>query len=186
MKSCKSLNYQINNFMKKILFLGLALGLILVFTGCGDTTEASSSTKSSVNTSNKSPTVVEFSGKKGTAVTLENGEITLDVNSFTGTTANYYNTELSGKTVYFFVVRDSNGIYRAAANACQVCADAKMGFTQQGNNMVCNTCGNKYPLEKIATEKGGCNPVPINPSLEVSDEKITILQTDLSNIVSYF
>ncbi|NIQ15684.1 MAG: DUF2318 domain-containing protein, partial [Candidatus Dadabacteria bacterium] len=101
--------------------------------------------------------------------------------------AHYYNTELSsGKIIYFFVVKDKDGIYRAAANACQVCFDARMGFDQEGDFMVCNTCGNKYPLEKIATEKGGCNPGPINPDLEVKDGQIIIEESDLEEVAEFF
>lgn len=130
---------------------------------------------------------VEFSGEEGERVTLVNGRLELDKATFNGALANYYNVELpSGKTVYFFVLRDREGVYRAAANACQVCFDARMGFRQEGDYMVCNTCGNRYPLEKIATEKGGCNPGPINPNLEVQDRKVIIEQVDLEDVAWFF
>ncbi len=129
----------------------------------------------------------EFIGENGENVSLINRQISLTANILDDNLAHYYNTELpSGKTVYFFVVKDKNGIYRAAANACQVCFDSRMGFRQQGDFMVCNTCGNKYPLEKIATEKGGCNPGPINPDLKVKDGKITIKQAELEEIAELF
>jgi len=133
------------------------------------------------------PPKVEFSGENGENVSLINGQISLTANTFDDNLAHYYNTELpSGKTVYFFVVKDKKGIYRAAANACQVCFDSRMGFRQQGDFMVCNTCGNKYPLEKIATEKGGCNPGPINPDLKVKNGKLTIKQAELEEIAEFF
>ena len=112
--------------------------------------------------------------------------IKLEKTIFNDGKAHYYNVELDGELIYFFVVKDKNGIYRAAGNACQVCADAKMGFIQEGNYMVCNTCGNKYPLEKIATEKGGCNPVPVNPSLKIVGGKLIIEKTDLQELKGYF
>lgn len=133
------------------------------------------------------PVQVNFSGEKGESVSLVSGEITLNSAIFADGLAYYYNTELpSGKTVFFFVIKDKNGIYRAAANACQVCHDTRMGFYQQGNYMVCKTCQNKYPLEKIATEKGGCNPGPINPNLEVVGGKITIDQSSLEKVSELF
>lgn len=129
----------------------------------------------------------KFSGENGENVSLINRQISLTANTFDDNLAHYYNTNLpNGKTVYFFVVKDKKGIYRAAANACQVCFDSRMGFRQQGDFMVCNTCGNKYPLEKIATEKGGCNPGPINPDLEVKDGKITIKQAELEEVAEFF
>jgi len=129
----------------------------------------------------------KFDGENGENVSLINGQINLTANTFDDNLAHYYNTKLpSGKTVYFFVVKDKKGIYRAAANACQVCFDSRQGFRQQGDFMVCNTCGNKYPLEKIATEKGGCNPGPINPNLKVKNGNITINQTELEEIAELF
>lgn len=127
--------------------------------------------------------VEKFDGEKGKNVSLINGEVSLTAGVLDDNLAHYYNTKLpSGKTVYFFLVKDKKGVYRAAANACQVCFDSRMGFRQQGDFMVCNTCGNKYPLQKIATEKGGCNPIPINPNLKVKDGKITIRQVELEEI----
>ena len=129
----------------------------------------------------------KFIGKEGEAVSLADEQIILDSEVFADGLAHHYNTELpSGKIIYFFVLKDKNGIYRAAANACQVCFDAMMGFRQEGDFMVCNTCGNKYPLRKIATEKGGCNPGPINPNLEVEDNKVIVEQSDLEQVVEFF
>lgn len=132
------------------------------------------------------PEPVEFSGDAGQKVIATDGQIVLNSAVFDDGLAHYYNYDLNGKDVYFFVVKDQFGVYRAAGNACQVCADAKMGFRQEGNFMVCNTCGNKYPLEKIATEKGGCNPVPINPNLQVQNGQLIINGSELQVLNSYF
>ena len=51
---------------------------------------------------------------------------------------------------------------------------------------ICNTCGNRYPLVKVATEKGGCNPAPINPNLEARDGKLVIAQAALEQIAGLF
>ncbi len=148
-------------------------------------------TKASVNQNKEQPkekpSQPEFNGEIGERVELENGQVVLAEESFEETTANFYNVELSNsKMVYFFVVRDKQGIFRAAANACQVCFDSRGGFRQQGDSMVCNTCGNKYPLAKIATEKGGCNPGPINPNLEVLDGKVIVEEKDLEEVAYFF
>jgi len=170
-------------FSSLLLFGLLAATALLV--GCGQTDNQNASNQ--LTAINEDGATTEYSGEKGTTVKLENGQVVIDSDQLTGTTANFYNTELpSGQTIYFFVVKDKNGVYRAAANACQVCADSKMGFRQEGDQMVCNTCGNGYSLEKIATEKGGCNPAPINPDLEVTDGQIIITQTDLEQITEYF
>ena len=135
----------------------------------------------------KQPAQAEFDGEKGEAIFFVNGQIILESKAFVDTSARYYNVELpSGKIIYFFVLKDKLGVYRAAANACQVCFGARMGFRQEGDFMVCNTCGNKYPLEKIATEKGGCNPGPINPNLKVENGKIIIKQLELEQVSDLF
>lgn len=128
-----------------------------------------------------------FLGEKGAKVVLENGEVKLDASQFNDNKARFYNVEMpQGKTIYFFVVEDKNGIYRAAANACVVCFKTYKGFRQEGDEIVCNNCGNRYPIEKIATEKGGCNPGPINPNLEVKNGEIIIKQVDIEQVSDLF
>jgi len=130
---------------------------------------------------------IQFFGEKGETVNLENGEVKLTASIFNDNQARFYNILMpSGKTIYFFVLKDKNGIYRAAANACQVCFKTYKGFRQEGDEIVCNNCGNRYPIEKIATEKGGCNPAPINPNLEIKNDKVIIKETDLKEVEGLF
>ncbi len=129
----------------------------------------------------------QFFGEKGESVILENGEIKLPTSIFNDGKAKFYNVKMfDGKTIYFFVIKDKNGNYRAAANACQVCFKTYKGFRYEGNEIVCNNCGNRYPIEKIATEKGSCNPGPINPNLEVENGQVIISQSDLEKVVDLF
>ncbi len=154
------------------------------------TKEDNTTTKEDNTTTKEDNTYVQnsqFFGKNGEEVKLVDGALTLEASIFDDNLAHYYHTKLSsGKIVYFFVVKDSGGVYRAAANACQVCFEDRMGFSQQGNFMVCNACKNKYPLEKIATEKGGCNPGPINPNLVVENGRITIKESELQEVADLF
>lgn len=184
---------------KKYLSALFIIGLLLVvgyfvFSSSGqkDQNQSSSGQANINNTIEKEkdyeePLQSNFIGEKGKTVSLVDGQIILESNIFTNSLARYYNTELpNGKTIYFFVLKDKAGVYRATANACQICFDARMGFRQEGDFMVCNTCGNKYPLAKIATEKGGCNPGPINPNLEVKNNQIIIQQSDLEKVADLF
>ncbi|MBU4380955.1 Fe-S-containing protein [Candidatus Parcubacteria bacterium] len=128
-----------------------------------------------------------FLGEKGEKVVFENREVELNAAQFNDNKARFYNIEMpNGKIIHFFVVKDRNGIYRAAADACQVCFTERKGFHQEGDEIVCNNCGNRYPIEKIATEKGGCNPGPINPNLEVKNGKIVIKEADLEQVLDLF
>jgi uncharacterized membrane protein len=128
-----------------------------------------------------------FLGEKGTNVRLENNNVLISANEVADGKMHFFNSVLpDGKTVYFFLVKDQNGVFHAAANACEVCFGAHKGFHQDGNEVVCDNCGNRYPLEKIATEKGGCNPGPINPDLKISNGNLTITLEQLTNVEKLF
>jgi len=128
-----------------------------------------------------------FFGERGEQAVFTTGEVKLDAAQFSDNQAHFYNIEMpDGKIIYFFVVKDKNGVYRAAANACAVCFTTYKGFRQEGDEIVCNNCGNRYPIEKIATEKGGCNPGPINPDLEVRGGEIIVKQADIEKVVELF
>jgi hypothetical protein len=174
--------------LKNILLMSFFI-FTLTLTGCAQTNTAGSKANPSSQppANNANSAVEEFSGETGKAVSFAAGRIVLPQDDHNDNQAHYYNVALAnGSIVYFFVVQDKSGTYRAAANACQVCHDANMGFRQEGNYMVCNTCGNKYPLEKIATEKGGCNPIPISPDLKTENGNLVINQSDFAEAAKYF
>lgn len=172
-----------------IVFCALIIGVYYIAQnnkGVESPSSASITDNSNKSDSNK-PSKSKFNGNEGEDISLIGDEVQIAESEFEGVTANFYNTELSnGKMVYYFVVRDKGGTFRAAANACQVCFDERKGFHQEGDYMVCNTCGSKYPLNKIATEKGGCNPGPINPNLEVANGNVIIEETDLKEVEFFF
>ena len=166
----------------------IAVGLIIAGVILFNSKSIPSKNESAKLPKDKAEKVVdEFVGEKGDKIELVDGKAEVDAEIFDDGLARYYNVNLSnGDIIYFFVVKDKNGIYRAAANACQVCFGSKAGFRQEGEYMICNTCGNAYPLEKIATEKGGCNPGPINPNLKVEGGKITITESELEEVSGFF
>lgn len=90
----------------------------------------------------------------------------------------------SGKTVRFFVMKSSDGVYRAALDACDVCFAAKKGYRQQGDDMVCNNCGNHFHSAQINEAKGGCNPVGLERKVE--GDRLTVSAKELEAGVSYF
>lgn len=79
-----------------------------------------------------------------------------------GTTASFYDYDANGTTVEVLAVQASDGSVRLALNTCQVCnGSAYAYFEQDGDNFVCQNCGNVFPSAVIGQESGGCNPVPI-------------------------
>ncbi|KKQ80262.1 MAG: hypothetical protein UT02_C0012G0013 [Parcubacteria group bacterium GW2011_GWC2_38_7] len=170
--------------MKKIIIVGI----ISVGVGLGIWFITSSQKPATTQTSlTVIPQEITFNGEKGTDIALVDKLIKLDSTIFNDNQAKFYNVKMpDAKTIYFFVVKDKNGIYRAAANACEICYKTYKGFRQEGEEIICNNCETRYPLEKIGTEKGGCNPGPISPNLTVENNQVLINQVDLEQVSTLF
>jgi uncharacterized membrane protein len=65
-----------------------------------------------------------------------------------------------------------------------VCWEAKKGYVQDGDDMVCRKCGRHFHSAKINEVSGGCNPVPLTRS--VADGHLVIAASDLEAGKSYF
>ncbi len=76
------------------------------------------------------------------------------------TTAKFFTYEWHDTVISYFAVLDEDGGVHFAFDACDVCYGAKMGYSQEGNLMVCNNCGNKFAITGIGTTNrgGGCWP----------------------------
>ena len=118
------------------------------------------------------------------AVTAQDGIIQLPVADFTDNKAHFYTFHDAGKVIPFFVRKSSDGVIRAAFDACDVCYAAKKGYHQEGNEMVCNNCGTRFPSNKINEVKGGCNPSPL--TREVKGDSIVIQVADIQAGAVYF
>lgn len=77
-------------------------------------------------------------------------------------TAKFYPYESEGIKMEFLAVKASDGTIRTALNTCQVCYPTGRGYyIQEGDELVCQNCGNRFRLDMIEVIKDGCNPVPI-------------------------
>ena len=72
----------------------------------------------------------------------------------------------SGGKVRLFALKGTDGEYRAALDACEVCYHGKKGYAQQGDKMVCRQCGNAYAPALIDKAPGGCHPVGLPRKVE--------------------
>jgi uncharacterized membrane protein len=79
-----------------------------------------------------------------------------------------------GIVIRFFILKSSDGVIRAAFDACDVCWPANKGYTKAGDDMVCNNCGLKFPTAKINEVKGGCNPSPLKRKVKNGEVIINI------------
>lgn len=89
----------------------------------------------------------------------------------------YQYKTVSGKPARFFVIKSSDGVYRAAADACVVCYREKKGYRQQGDDMVCNNCRKHFPSAYVNEVTGGCNPDGIPRTIQ--GDKLLIAASDL-------
>jgi len=102
-------------------------------------------------------------------------------------------------TIRYFILKSSDGVVRAAFDACDVCWPAGKGYYQEGDNMVCRNCGRRFAsvLDMVCRNcgrrfasvlvnevKGGCNPAPLNRS--VQDGKLIIQVKDILEGRQYF
>ena len=98
--------------------------------------------------------------------------------------AHFYSYDAGGVEVKYFVLKSSDGKVRAAFDACDVCFAQKKGYHQEGDEMVCNNCGRRFPSTKINVLEGGCNPSPLDRT--VKGQTLVLHTADLQAGVQYF
>jgi uncharacterized membrane protein len=86
--------------------------------------------------------------------------------------------------VRFFVVKSTDGVVRAAFDACDVCWRSKKGYVQAGNFMQCVNCGLKFRTDKINETKGGCNPAAL--ARTIAGDKVVINVQDVMSGLGFF
>ena len=100
-------------------------------------------------------------------------------------TAKFFDYKLSdNRPVRFFVLKSSDGVYRAALDACDTCYHAKKGYHQEGDDMICNNCGLHFHSAKINEVHGGCNPIGLPRTIE--GNQLVIKASELESRGGYF
>ena len=91
-------------------------------------------------------------------------------------TVKFYTYKLGRTEMQVMAVRASDGSIRTAFNTCQVCYDSGRGYyIQQGNQLICQNCGNRFLTDQLEIIRGGCNPVPITQEDKIEDEETITL-----------
>ncbi len=88
------------------------------------------------------------------------------------------------RTIRYFILKSSDGVLRAAFDACDVCWPAGKGYYQEGDEMVCRNCGRKFASVLVNEVKGGCNPAPLKRQL--NEDKLVIQIEDIQDGGRYF
>lgn len=87
-------------------------------------------------------------------------------------------------TARFFVIKTSDGVYRAALDACEVCYDAGKGYYQDGDQMVCRKCGRHFSVNTVNNGTTGCHPIGLTRTVDGSD--LLIKASELESGTQYF
>ena len=104
--------------------------------------------------------------------------VTLPVERLTDGKARHYEYKTNdGMTIRYFIIRSSDGVIRAAFDACDVCWPAGKGYYQEGDFMVCRNCGRRFASVLVNEVKGGCNPAPL--PRDIVDGKLVIKVKDI-------
>ena len=119
------------------------------------------------------------------SVVASKDKVVYPVGTFEDGKARYYQLKAGdGLPINFFILKSSDGIVRAAFDACDVCWKAGLGYYQQGDEMVCRNCGQRFASVKVNEVRGGCNPAPLNR--EVVDGQVVIQVRDILEGRQYF
>ena len=110
--------------------------------------------------------------------------VRLPISTFDDGQAWFYTYSADGVDIDYFVLRSSDGVVRAAFDACDVCYGSHLGYRQEGDEMVCNNCGQRFPSVMINEVRGGCNPSPLDREIEGDD--LVIRVEDILTGAGYF
>ena len=114
----------------------------------------------------------------------ENGVVKIPVSEIDDGDIHYYEVETGGNYVKFFILKSSDGIIRAAFDACDVCYPEKKGYRKEGDFVICNNCDQRFSSKNINILKGGCNPAPLDRKYD--DKFVSINLSDIQKGLFYF
>lgn len=123
---------------------------------------------------------LKFWAPKTKILTPKDGQLTIPIADISDGAAHHFNVlAADGTMVTFFTLKSSDGVIRAAIDACDVCYRAGKGYAQDGEYMVCLNCGQKFHSSKINVIRGGCNPAPLER--KVVGDHLVIGMRDVNN-----
>lgn len=132
---------------------------------------------------NNQNTTILSSGIKETV----NSDLVIETKDITEK-ALFYPVTVEGINLEVIAVKASDGTIRTAFNTCQVCNNSGKGYyKQEGDQLVCQNCGNRFGMDDVEVNRGGCNPFPITEELKtVEADKITVSKDILKQATVLF
>ncbi len=117
-------------------------------------------------------------GKSKEIKTVKDADIVIPISSVTEEVA-FYPAEMNGTKLEVIAVKASDGTVRTAFNTCQVCYGSGRGYyEQEGEELICQNCGNRFAMDDVEVSRGGCNPVPITEDYKSIEGDNIIISKD--------
>ena len=117
--------------------------------------------------------------------TTGGADLVVAESTFVDGRARFYSyTTGAGQAIRFFVMKSADGVVRAAMDACTVCYRQRLGYRQEGDQMVCNKCGQSFASNRINEVTGGCNPIPLDR--EVSGGQLIVRAAALESAAIHY
>ena len=122
--------------------------------------------------------------EKYQSVSPQDEVVSIPIDDVSDGNAHYYKYVQEGNEIRFFLMQSDDGVVRAAFDACDVCFREKKGYSQDGDYVVCNNCGQRFHSSRINEVRGGCNPSPLVRSYD--DDTVRIRLADIMAGREYF
>ncbi len=110
--------------------------------------------------------------------------LSYDISIFSDGKAKYFQYRYGNLNIRYFILKSSDGVIRAAFDACDVCWPAGKGYYQKDDKMICRNCGKRFASRLVNEIRGGCNPAPLNR--KIVDGRVVINVTDIIRGAGYF
>lgn len=120
---------------------------------------------------------------KVSAETIDD-QVSYPASLFADGRARHFELKHANLTIRYFILKSSDGVIRAAFDACDVCWPSGKGYYQDDDVMVCRNCGRRFASVLVNEVQGGCNPAPLKRSLQ--GEQVVILAQDILEGKQYF
>jgi len=117
-------------------------------------------------------------------LSIDGTAVTFSARMFDDGQARHFEHVDGSHTIRYFILKSSDGILRAAFDACDVCWPSNKGYVQEGDTMVCRNCGRRFASVLINEVKGGCNPAPLKR--QIVGDKLVVQIKDIQQGRQYF
>lgn len=114
----------------------------------------------------------------GSKAVSNGGDLKISKSEITET-AKFYPYIANGTNLEILAVKASDGSIRTAFNTCQVCnGSPRAYYKQEGDVLICQNCGNRFSMDMVEQQRGGCNPIPIMQDEKTEDGSNIIITED--------